>query len=100
MGVPAADVEAQSYVAPVGDSAVKGLCKDEGTYPGLLAIRGNGYDGVLATKPGVTPPRIVWLDSVETLVDPVDGPDDIIGLGVLALAAAASSRIGETLCGG
>jgi hypothetical protein len=92
-------MEDTSYSAPVGDSVVKGLCRDEGIYPGLLAIRGNGYDGVLATKAGVTPPLIVWLDSVEALVDVVDGP---IGLGVFvaAAAAAASSRIGETLFSG
>jgi hypothetical protein len=97
-------MEVKSYGAPVGDSVVKGLCRDEGTYPGLLAIRGNGYDGVLATKPGVTPPLIVWLDSVEALVDEEDGPDDTIGLVVFVTAAeavaVASSRIGETLFGG
>lgn len=31
-------------------------------------MRGNGYEGVPATNPGVTPPRIVFPDSVDALV--------------------------------
>lgn len=84
--------EGKLDAVPVGDKVVKGLCIDKGVYPGV-PTRGNGYDGVLATKPGVTPPRIVWVESFESLVEVVGGGD--IGLG--ELGANASSSMGDTL---
>lgn len=41
-------------------------------------MRGKGYDGVLidaAETPGVTPPRIVWPDSLEAVVA---SEDDVV----------------------
>lgn len=91
-----ADEDGKLDAVPVGDRVVKGLCVDEGTCPGV-PTRGNGYDGVLANMLvlGVTPPRIVWLDSIESLVEVVDGGD--MGLG--ELGAKASSSMGDTLEG-
>lgn len=54
-------------------------------------ILGKGYDGVAATKPGVTPPRIVLPDSVEVVVSGS-------GVGELSLRGSVdSSSIGDTV---
>lgn len=41
IAVATADDEGESGAEPVGDKVVNGLCKEDGTYPGVV-MRGNG----------------------------------------------------------